>query len=825
MLLFTKTVAMHAVNNSEDQNSDTLLNNPGKTETDTISQLSFENIVNQDINYIAPLSGYVYLVFSTNNVEPDNILAMNSNMKLNDGLFYSPMTAYGDTFKISIYLPKGSTIQYYFWITKSKTGNYQDFWDLQSSGEVDIDSDNTITTYANYTKIETETVSHVSEKSWVILIIIGLLYIGILLLLRKKQAVQEKTSAFEKAIFISISFMVFQSLARSEIIGVSPIQIFYDFATITKIFRASLGDIVYAVFLGAPFLAFLAFVKNSGIKKWLYAIYITTIILSSIYAFTNIKTVLYLGKPLNYQWLYYSDFLLSDDSKNAVSSNLSLTTIVNLFSFCASMLLFSGLLWRINRFIKLKKNIQYISLGVFIMLVIVIAFKSFKTETTWNKGQSENAIVSMIKSIVSINTGSSFFTAEIPDALRAFDPTTAVNMEDPILLPENHTVKNIVFVILESAGAVYFDGYGGNFNLSPNLNRYSEQALSIESTYAHAPATNRSLVSLLGSIYPYISYKSLTQESPQLDHPTLSSVLKKEGYRTSFFSSANLNFQNCREFLSNRDFDDIRDFSMIDCSDKFKLDSENYIEGDGIDDMCLASTFTSWLDEDTTKHFFSLLWTVQGHYPYYFSDVEEDFGVTDINFNRYLNALKHNDKLVGRLMKELEWRELDKNTLVVVVGDHGEAFGQHGQYGHGTALYEENIRVPLYFINGTLFHGQRKNDIAGLKDIASTSLSVVGVEIPDEWQGRDLLRTNSEETFFFAPWSDYLFGYRNGNMKFIFNESLKQVEVYDLNGDRDEKVNLSPADIQPEIDYARNRVAAWVQFQVAYLKQKMVVKR
>jgi lipoteichoic acid synthase len=431
----------------------------------------------------------------------------------------------------------------------------------------------------------------------------------------------------------------------------------------------------------------------------------------------------------------------------------------------------------------------------------------------------------MIQSIVSINAGSSFFTADLPDELRNFDPTTSINMVDPILLPENHTVKNIVFVILESAGAIYFDGYGGNFNLSPNLNHYSTQALTIETAYAHAPATNRSLVSLLGSIYPYISYKSLTQENPQLDHPTLSSVLKKEGYRTSFFSSANLNFQNCLEFLSYRDFDQIRDFSMIDCSEKFNLDSEDYTEGDGIDDMCLVSTLTSWLDEDTSKNFFSMIWTVQGHYPYYFAGVEEDFGVADFNFNRYLNALKHNDKLVGKLMKELELRGLDKNTLVVVVGDHGEAFGQHGQYGHGTALYDENIRVPLYFINGTLFKGQRKNDIAGLKDIAATSLSVVGVEIPDEWQGRDLLRTNSEETFFFAPWSDYLFGYRKGNMKFIFNESLKQVEVFDLHRDRDEKINLINGDIQPEIDYARKRVAAWVQFQDAYLKQKMVEKR
>jgi hypothetical protein len=93
------------------------------------------------------------------------------------------------------------------------------------------------------------------------------------------------------------------------------------------------------------------------------------------------------------------------------------------------------------------------------------------------------------------------------------------------------------------------------------------------------------------------------------------------------------------------------------------------------------------------------------------------------------------------------------------------------------------------------------------------------LEIPETWQGRDLIRTVSNEAFFFAPWSDYLFGYRKNNMKFIFNETRSTVEIYDLEADPNEKLNLFPSVKQEELDYARKRVAAWVQYQNQFVKQ------
>ncbi len=770
-VLFFITGCNNNNNNDVESKNETGLNNSETTEITIHPIDSAKLFVEQEINYYAPLSGSVFLVWNSENYIQQESVLWNENTKLNGGLLYSVMVANNDTFSIKLKVPAGSVLEYYFWITKNKQGQYQDFWDLQSGGKITIAEAVPINKTAVYSKVEEKKVSLLLSKGWLLLVLFSGLY-AILLLVQKILILDiKKFTIIQKVIFIGASLAVYHALARAEIINVNILRSIYHPGLIAKILRGSLDDFIYVSGLVAIFVLILVWLKNTKIRKLIYGIFLFIALFSTLVAFINITTVIYLGKPFTYQWLYYSDFLGSNEAKTALQENLSPGIVVSLISICISMFLFAGILQITYRILTIRNNVKYISFSLFALALFVLSAYTCRTKTTWTKGQSLNAITSMIGSAITVNSYSSFFTAKIPDGVESFDPAQSLKTESLHDSFKSKDVKNVLFIILESAGAGYFDGYGGTFQLSPNLNKYASQSLIFENMYAHAPATNRSLVSILGSIYQYLSYKSLTQEAPGIEHPTISSVLKNKGYRTSFFSSADLRFQNCRNFLNHREFDVIEDFSAIKCPDEFQLESNDYLEGNGIDDLCLADRLTSWLDEDTTQNFFSMIWTVQGHYPYFFKGKEYDFGVSDISFNRYLNCLKHNDELIGKIMNELEVRGLASSTLVVVAGDHGEAFGQHKQYGHGTALYEENLKVPLYFINSTLFQGERKSDIAGMKDIATTTLSIIGADIPEKWQGRDLLSSSFDEAFYFAPWSDYLFGYRKNNMKFIFNET------------------------------------------------------
>lgn len=435
---------------------------------------------------------------------------------------------------------------------------------------------------------------------------------------------------------------------------------------------------------------------------------------------------------------------------------------------------------------------------------------------TSEKGKLKNAVSTFVLSMWQSN--SSFSDMSLPEDFRI---VTEDKVNSTPSIDTTDQVKNVIVIVMESAGARYMDAWGGNYNITPNLNAQEKNAMVFRNAFAHVPATNKSMVALLCSVYPWISYKSLTQEYPQMELPSLPSVLKKEGYRTSYFTSSDFSFQSGNKFLEHRDFDVIEDYREIACDTLFSISDQDFVEGNGIDDYCLGDRLMRWIDSNRDENFFSVLWTVQAHYPYYVSGDEIDFDVGHPMLNRYLNALRRADELIGSILDALSRRNLDKSTLVIVVGDHGEAFGSHEQYGHASYIYQENLHVPLYFINPVLFKGESNDEIAGLKDIGTTILAILGMEQPEGWQGSDLLSINNDNALFFAPWSDFLFGYREGNMKYIFNETYNTVEVYDLEKDPSESNNIYRKQSQEKIEEIRLKMAARIQYQDNFIKEQI----
>jgi lipoteichoic acid synthase len=186
--------------------------------------------------------------------------------------------------------------------------------------------------------------------------------------------------------------------------------------------------------------------------------------------------------------------------------------------------------------------------------------------------------------------------------------------------------------------------------------------------------------------------------------------------------------------------------------------------------------------------------------------------------NKYLNAIRHSDQAFGQLMEYLYKNNLEKETLVIVVGDHGEAFKQHGQIGHATKLYEENIKIPLILINPA-FKSERKDMIGGMVDVAPTIFHLINQSAPEAWQGSSLFSKNHKNSaYFFCPWSDYLFGARSGDYKYIYDALNNETEIYDLKKDPEEKDNL--ASKRPDIaDKSFKKVAAWAQYQDKFVKK------
>ncbi len=97
------------------------------------------------------------------------------------------------------------------------------------------------------------------------------------------------------------------------------------------------------------------------------------------------------------------------------------------------------------------------------------------------------------------------------------------------------------------------------------------------------------------------------------------------------------------------------------------------------------------------------------------------------------------DARLARLFRRLRARGVLDHATIVVVGDHGEEFREHGGLMHGTTLYEESVRIPLLLVGTGVPAGRVVTDPVSIVDIAPTVLDVVGLPPEPRFEGRSLL--------------------------------------------------------------------------------------
>lgn len=630
-------------------------------------------------------------------------------------------------------------------------------------------------------------------------------------------------STIRKIGSLTLGLVLVHFLIRSKILFKSYYVAFIAPKFLLKTLLACYYDLAYVLGLSAVFvlLAYLCRYKAVPLRYLGRSFKVLTL-LNILLALSNIKAVQMLGISFNYQWLYYSDFLGNSDTMHAIKDTFTLRFLSELIAFSLFVLGFSAL--ANNAYIRLyytfqpRRSVMY---GFALLTILYFSISKSFIKQQLSYGQSSNSVIAFAESFLeSFKSGTSLFTMELPEDFELFhvvakkrNPSSGAETE--------HGVRNVILFVLESVHANYVSGYADKYNVTPNIKRYLSQALLVKDAYAHIPSTHNSMVSMMGSMYPMISYKAISKEHPDLVWPTISAQLKEQGYQTAFFHASDNRFQGIDNYLSYRKFDKIADFSQIPCN-KEPLLVKDWENLSGVDEDCMVNDFLQWVSStDAAKPFFATLWTMRTHYPYFSPQPEKDYGVDDEYLNRYLNALQHTDAVLGKLLQTLQEKGLAESTLVVIVGDHGEAFLQHYTYGHASTIYEENVKVPMIFINPKLFKGDTLDVIAGHIDLAPTIMDIINKPVPEEWQGTSIFdSTRINRAYFFNPYSEYLFGYRTENLKVILNASNNRTMVFDLLKDPEEKVNI--AEQMPDfVVLSHRRLAQWVQFHKEVVDERI----
>jgi len=366
--------------------------------------------------------------------------------------------------------------------------------------------------------------------------------------------------------------------------------------------------------------------------------------------------------------------------------------------------------------------------------------------------------------------------------------------------------RNIILVMLESAGAEYLHSYGSQKNPMPFLDGLSKNAVVFENAYAVYPESIKTLYSVLASQYPALDVSPDVLARSQRRDSWLAYGLKQAGYTSGLFHSGRFMYLGMDSIVSHSGFDVIEDAGAI---------GGNRESSFGVEESATINRMLGWVESLTPgQRFFLTYLPIAGHHPY---DTPQSgpFPETEER-DRYLNALFYADSSLKALIQGLESRGRLKDSVLIIAGDHGEAFGKHeGNFGHSLFINDENVRVPLMIVApGKIEKEVRVNRPVSLIDIAPTILELEGTELPETCQGVSMLAGREQMVLFYTDYSLTWLGLRDGCLKYVHEVGSGRDRLYDLCEDPDEQQDIS-SHLPGRLRSYRDHVMSWSREQKA----------
>ncbi len=293
---------------------------------------------------------------------------------------------------------------------------------------------------------------------------------------------------------------------------------------------------------------------------------------------------------------------------------------------------------------------------------------------------------------------------------------------------------NLIVIVLDAARADHFGLHGYHRDTTPEIDGLLARSIVFEKAYCQAPNTKASVTSLFTSLFPDTHGVIGMFVAVPAEVPTLAEALKADGYRTVCFSA---NPFLSSEFGFGRGFDEFHEiFREVD------LEANQFGE---VPAELLGKAAVSWFQEHRDERFYAYLHFLEPHAPYTppepFRSKYEGGSRVEQMMAFYDGNLAYADSVVGEVTAQLEQLGLLDKSVVVLLADHGEAFGEHGRFQHSDTAYEETARVPLAVRLPPACEAepQRRSEIISIVDLMPTLLELLDVSCEAPVQGRSRL--------------------------------------------------------------------------------------
>ncbi len=320
---------------------------------------------------------------------------------------------------------------------------------------------------------------------------------------------------------------------------------------------------------------------------------------------------------------------------------------------------------------------------------------------------------------------------------------------------------NVVVIILESFTADVVESLGGDKGVAPQIEKLASEGILFENIYASGDRTDKGIVAVLNA-FPSQAIRSIMKVNSKQDKlPSFSNTFNKQGYQTSFFYGGETEFFNMKSYLLSHRYDRIiqkKDFDKRDMNSKWGA----------YDDL----VYNKLLGEvtQTKQPFFATLLTLTNHEPFEVPG-KPRFSGLGIE-NKFRSTAYFADSCLGSFINDAKKTPWYKNTLFVVVADHGHRLPRN----QSEIFHPNRFRIPLLFLGDVIkpeFRGKRISKIGSQTDIAATVFTQLKIPAQEFKWSRDLLNPDTPD-FAFFDW-DNGFGVVNPRQVISFDNTGKRV--------------------------------------------------
>jgi arylsulfatase A-like enzyme/cytochrome c-type biogenesis protein CcmH/NrfG len=347
---------------------------------------------------------------------------------------------------------------------------------------------------------------------------------------------------------------------------------------------------------------------------------------------------------------------------------------------------------------------------------------------------------------------------------------------------------DIFLITIDTLRADHVGCYGYQKIETPALDALCADGVHFTQAFTHSPITNTSHITILTGLLP--SAHGVTDFgvplSPQ--HVTWAELLKKHGYQNAAFIGAVILDSDTLAPGLDRGFDFYDNFpAKTETKERW-----GRVERRGMEVVQHAE---NWLDKHRTGSRFVWVHLYDPHDPY---EPPPPFA-EKYKEHPYDGEIAYADSALAHLIAYLKKNGAYANAMIIVVGDHGEGLGEHGEDTHGLFLYDSTLHVPLIVKLPGATQGGGTSDVqVRTTDILPTVLALESIPTPEGLTGDSLLPllkgTTQAGRALFAE-TDYplrwgwapLRALRENNTKFI---QAPRPELYDLSSDPHEQKNV-----------------------------------